>query len=359
MGSLIPNKIKTKMEKNILEESILEPEILKVGIDALNEFKTEYLATMAFPTLFPDGKGDPTNYSTRKMVAKSETEAFSEKIKHLIKFAENIDGKWTYRFAAHPRFAFWAYNMLYRRRLLSQGSFYLKQNPGDANLTIQELQDMVRSGNYNDVMKKLMRYAKNVNGTNAFWNNEKEKLKATISQVCPPTIFWTLSCAEFHWPEYHALFGNNSADSKVLRDNIISNPHIIDWFFTIRVENFIKQWLYESLGAEWHWYRFEYAVMRGSIHCHGLAKLKDDLGLCELTQKALKGYLASKRLSVNNKTDNIQQLEETVSEGKQADKTVCEYVDSLVPPQGYKGCTLVPLRRAGLNQKFILVREIF
>lgn len=56
------------------------------------------------------------------------------------------------------------------------------------------------------------------------------------------------------------------------------------------MENFVKHWLYEALGAEWHWYRFEYAVMRGSIHCHGVAKLKSDPGLCKLTKKALEGH---------------------------------------------------------------------
>ncbi len=50
---------------------------------------------MAFPTLFPDGKGDPTN---------NDTEGFAQKVKHLIKFAEKLEGKWVYRFAAHPRF---------------------------------------------------------------------------------------------------------------------------------------------------------------------------------------------------------------------------------------------------------------
>ena len=29
--------------------------------NAINEFKTDVLATMAFSTLFPYGKGDPTN----------------------------------------------------------------------------------------------------------------------------------------------------------------------------------------------------------------------------------------------------------------------------------------------------------
>ena len=166
MGSFIPTKVKSKLEKDIIKDSF-EPEKLKIGTEPLNEFKTEYLATMAFPTLFPNGKGDPTLFSTRKSIANSETEAFSEKIKHLIKFGELINGKWNYRFAAHPRFAFWAYNMLYRKRLLGQGSFYLKQNPGDANMSIEELQEMIRSGSYGNVMKKLLRYAKNINATNA------------------------------------------------------------------------------------------------------------------------------------------------------------------------------------------------
>lgn len=330
MGSFIPTKVKIRMEKDILNETVLKPETVKIGNEAFNEFTTEYLATLAFPTLFPDGKGDPTKFSTRKMIAKSDTESFSEKIKHLIKFAEFIDGKWEYRFAAHPRFGFWAYNMLYRRRLLGQGSFYLKQNPGEANLTIEELQEMVRDGSYTSIMKKLLRYAKNITGTNAYWNNAKEQLKATINQVGAPTIFWTLSCAEFYWPEYHALFSNEKEDSSSLRNNIINNPHLIDWFFTVRVEIFVKHWLYESLGAEWHWYRFEYAVMRGSIHCHGVAKLRNDPGLCFLTKKALEGHLAEKKLSENATVDGALELEMKVDEGKAASQQVCDYVNSLV-----------------------------
>jgi len=123
MGSFVPTKVKAKMEKDIIKDTVFnKAETVKIGKEALSEFKTEYLATMAFPTLFPDGKGDPTNFSTRKSISKSETEAFSEKVKHLIRFAELIDGKWVYRYASHPRFGFWAYNMLYRRRLLGQGS---------------------------------------------------------------------------------------------------------------------------------------------------------------------------------------------------------------------------------------------
>ena len=71
-----------------------------------------HLATMAFPTLFPDGKGDPTNQVLLRDVS------FHERIKHLLKFAEIIDGKWVYRFANHPRFSYWAFNMIQRKRIL-------------------------------------------------------------------------------------------------------------------------------------------------------------------------------------------------------------------------------------------------
>ena len=128
LGSFIPTKVNFRKEKDILNDSVLKPEKIKVGKNALNEFTTEYLPSMAFPTLFPDGKGDPTNFSTRRLISKSDTECFSEKIKHLIKFAEFIEGKWIFRFAAHPRFGFWAYNMLYRRRLLVVREFKPKKH---------------------------------------------------------------------------------------------------------------------------------------------------------------------------------------------------------------------------------------
>ena len=64
-----------------------------------------------------------------------------------------------------------------------------------------------------------------------------------------------------------------------------------------------------TLEAEWHWYRFEYAVTRGSIHCNGVAKFKNDPGLCELTQKALEGHLPEQELLKNVNVINRVELE--------------------------------------------------
>ena len=89
-----------------------------------------------------------------------------------------------------------------------------------------------------------------------------------------------------HWPELNSLFYDStdsplSASSEDRRQNVINNPHIVDWFFTQRLQQFVKYWLYDTLDAKWHWYRFEYQG-RGSIHCHGTAKLNNDPGLCNL-----------------------------------------------------------------------------
>ncbi len=54
-----------------------------------------------------------------------------------MKFAELIDGKWVYRFANHPRFSYWAFNMIQRKQILQQSGISLKQNPGEAHLTIR------------------------------------------------------------------------------------------------------------------------------------------------------------------------------------------------------------------------------
>ena len=91
-------------------------------------------------------------------------------------------------------------------------------------------------------MRKLLRYTKNVTGTNAYWNDVKRKLKATINQVGVPTIFWTLSCAEFHWPEFHSFFSDDElmSEPEILHKNVINNPHLLDWFFTVTVEKFVK-----------------------------------------------------------------------------------------------------------------------
>ena len=75
----------------------LEPNaIIEIDQNVLGEFTTPSIASMAFPTLFPDGVGDPTNLSTIRSINGNDIETFAVKLKHSVKFAEKIEGKWHY-----------------------------------------------------------------------------------------------------------------------------------------------------------------------------------------------------------------------------------------------------------------------
>jgi len=135
-----------------------------------------------------------------------------------------------------------------------------------------------------------------------------------------------------HWPELHSLLQDSDSGldcaSQDKRQNVIDNPHIVDCFFTQRLESFVKNWLYDTLDAKWHWYRFEYQG-RGSIHCHGTAKLNNDPGLCDLTKVALKGFLAQK-FKDENTIENSSELDQDIEAGNKAAQTSCSYVDWLL-----------------------------
>ena len=69
--------------------------VVELGDEPLNEYTTQYLASLSFPTLFPDTLGDPANNGIRREISDNETDAFSQKLKHLIKFVNFIMGNGT------------------------------------------------------------------------------------------------------------------------------------------------------------------------------------------------------------------------------------------------------------------------
>ena len=82
---------------------------------------------------------------------------------------------------------------------------------------------------YCGIMSKIQYYVKKISGTNSYWYQTKEQLRAALNQFASPTIFWTLSCAEFYWPEFYALFGEIKSDHDC-RQNVSNYPHILDFF---------------------------------------------------------------------------------------------------------------------------------
>ena len=122
-SSFIPQQQQQRKDEDAIREIVNEEDPLEwpfiEGV-VVNEFRTDGLATMAFPTLFTFGKGDPTSRARQHGV--THTEAF----KHSIKFAERLsDGKYRWRFASHPRFPYWALDMKQRHQFLSQANIQL------------------------------------------------------------------------------------------------------------------------------------------------------------------------------------------------------------------------------------------
>ena len=263
-----------------------------IGGEAINEFQTSGLATMAFPTLFPYGKGDPTTKD--RQIEVQQADAF----KHLMRYGDTSpEGNPRWRFASHPPFPYWALNMKQRHQLLSQSKVYLRKTPADAHLTIEQLRDMVGHMNSDQLMNRIQRYAAKVQGTNQYWFQRLQELRALLDQKGPPAFFWTVSAADNYWPELHKLMPSSgvSAVSHSTRvTSVIENPYVADWFFTSKLADFIPHWLTGCLDAEWHWYRFEYQA-RGSTHAHGCAKLSNDPGLCTLVKTAADAWQAEQR----------------------------------------------------------------
>jgi hypothetical protein len=108
---------------------------------------------MAFPTLFPYGKVDPTNRARQHGIMLTE------------------EGKFEWRFASHPRFPYWALNMKQEHQQLSQVNDYLRQHPADTNMIAhwEELKQMVNSMSVNQTVNRLQGYVSKVQGTNQYW----------------------------------------------------------------------------------------------------------------------------------------------------------------------------------------------
>jgi hypothetical protein len=256
----VPQQEQTEIEaiQNVIQEQNITPlPWPEMSRSPINEFTTEGLATMAFPTLFPYGTGDPTTKSRQCSIS------FSESFKHLISFGECINNKFVWRFATHPRFMYWALNMKQRHQLLSQANVYLRQHPNDATLTLMQLRNMVDKSTSEQLMSRLHKYASKVQGTKQYWYQRSLELKALIHTKGAPTFFWTVSAADTYWPELHInLLPNDHSSCAQMTHSmkikaVIDNPHITDWYFTKRLSDLIKHWLYDEMDAEWHWYRFE------------------------------------------------------------------------------------------------------
>ena len=98
MTSFLPLAEQQQQEIQAIRNELSEQQPLQwptvEGANPLSEYDTPFLASMAFPTFFPDCAGDPTNEASLRKVS------FHDRIKHLLKFSGKVNGKLIYRLQA-------------------------------------------------------------------------------------------------------------------------------------------------------------------------------------------------------------------------------------------------------------------
>ncbi|CAG8816966.1 1521_t:CDS:2, partial [Cetraspora pellucida] len=237
-----------------------------INDNPINEFRTPGYIACAFPMLYPTGCADLRSERIRDI---SPAAYF----KHLLQYKDG-------RFARHNRWRYFALNSLMQWRALQEGKIYIKQQLGDEQLTVQEIQEMIAQGDKH-IADRIMRYGEGLRESRQFWMARRRELSDMIKQIgSRGLVFFTFSAADLHWPELHDLMPSNensTEETEMTRhyhQNVINNPHIVAWFFNKCFETFLNDVLKHRWNLEDYWYRFEWQH-RGSVHVHGIGKIRN------------------------------------------------------------------------------------
>jgi Helitron helicase-like domain at N-terminus/PIF1-like helicase len=290
----------------------------------INDYNTPNLQALAFPTLFPFGVGDFTNRDRLVDVC------LSKSAKHLLSYVlrvhcEEEDGTssrrsnpaggasptftYLYPFAQHERWMYWMQNTVERHRFQQQKRVCLDKLPNQVtSMNIDELNSFIARGDLEGVRAitgNMQMFSANILGSDAYFSKKRRELESLMQQKGMPTMWFTLSAADNHWPDLHELAGPGGGPATATgeqekaawrRSWVRRNPHIVDSYFQERAKCFLETYLGDTgLQSEWVWYRVEYQK-RGCAHIHGCCRLRSDPNLHQLSQNVLHGREAQLQL---------------------------------------------------------------
>ena len=147
----------------------------------------------------------------------------------------------------------------------------------EKSLTANQLKIMVQRDK--SILNKIMVHSSPLRSTNGFWHKTFSELKNMVKQLGKPTIFFTLSVADYHWLDLFRLLRPNvpyeNITEKEKRQLMHDNPIIVSFFLQERVRLFIKHVIKPVFKVKDMWYRFEWQN-RGIPHIHGVLWLSDE-----------------------------------------------------------------------------------
>jgi hypothetical protein len=235
----------------------------------------------AFPWLFPGGIGD-INCNKKKEFG------------YVQKWASIMVHYFDGRFVKDGTWCFYALNYLQRHQNNISGGFFVRDfikcnRPSD----VTELKKQVQGGDYSFI-DKLIYFSSKIRGSDSYWRLKKSQLYTWVYWHIeqghgPPTLFITLSCAEYYWPDIRRLmedrirltgideYKNNNNKSEILStkaEYMKSVNHysiVVQEYFITRVKDWMETFAKKVLGVTNYFVRFEFAKGRGETHAHILA----------------------------------------------------------------------------------------
>eukprot|EP00978_Attheya_sp_CCMP212_P006512 scaffold15011_cov59-Attheya_sp.AAC.2 len=195
---IVPNMKLNENDKNVIAElkcgkvgnTVIEwPSI---SDDPVSEYSEMKLFTLAFPWLFPGGICDINECNRMKQVE------IADWLEQLVYYRDG-------RFAKDPIWVFFALNYMQRHRNTRSGGWFMKDFATDIPCSLSDLKMKLSNGD-DSFFSKLAYLGEKTRGTDSYWRCKKSELYSWINHHVSvghgaPTIFMTLSCAEFHWPD--------------------------------------------------------------------------------------------------------------------------------------------------------------
>lgn len=196
-----------------------------IGSYPINEYNTEVLFDMAFPTLFP-------RCEAGWLQLRMQNVHLHEYAKDLLRYHDN-------RFGNHPHFRYFLLNIIMRHHAQASNAVFVKKNIADLPKTMEELQENLRNLPDSRLPERLTRFGMVLRGTHSYWSKCHAKLSDLIQQIGCPTIVFTVSASDLQWLDLHKLMlGSSPLDPSEARkwrhQNVTDNPHIVSHYMHLR-----------------------------------------------------------------------------------------------------------------------------
>ena len=255
--------------------------------EAVSEHTTKHLFALSYPWLFPGGFGC---FFSDDRVTQVNFDKWTKKMSHY------DDG----RFQRDEMFSFHVYNLKIRRRNGGYSRFYGDSSIlGDMPENVDEMKERIATGD-TDFILKMMYSSERVRGCSAFWRARRSECNSWINHHVdagngPPSMFVTLSCAEYFWPDLSRLLkerykkdpnynkdididDTTSKAAQTIKFKLVNQySAVVQEYFQKKAESYLATVGHEHLGIQHYWGRYEFAKSRGQIHMHLLGITKPDM----------------------------------------------------------------------------------